>query len=174
MTSSPVFSTIGSASPPIRELRSLEVGDHGDRAAELVRHLADARGALRMLLVRAVREVEPGGVHAGGDERAQLLDRVRRRSERRDDLRPAFRHHAASVAAARRGLRFFARGNAAQPGYSALPPSRSSIRSSWLYFATRSERAGEPVLIWPAPSATARSAIVVSSVSPERCEITVV
>ena len=29
-----------------------------------------------------------------------------------------------------------------------------------------------PVLIWPAFKATAKSAIVVSSVSPERCEIT--
>ena len=48
------------------------------------------------------------------------------------------------------------------------------MRSSWLYFATRSERAGAPVLIWPAFVATARSAIVVSSVSPERCEMTVV
>ena len=61
---------------------------------------------------------------------------------------------------------------ASQPGYSARPPSSSSIRSSWLYFATRSVRAGAPVLIWPAPVATARSAIVVSSVSPERCEMT--
>ena len=42
------------------------------------------------------------------------------------------------------------------------------MRSSWLYFATRSERDGAPVLIWPQPVATARSAIVVSSVSPER------
>ena len=42
------------------------------------------------------------------------------------------------------------------------------MRSSWLYFATRSERAGAPVLICPHPVATARSAIVVSSVSPER------
>src|SRR5680860_1230803 len=42
------------------------------------------------------------------------------------------------------------------------------MRSSWLYFATRSERAGAPVLIWPQLVATARSAIVVSSVSPER------
>ena len=34
--------------------------------------------------------------------------------------------------------------------------------------ATRSERAGAPVLIWPQLVATARSAIVTSSVSPER------
>ena len=41
-----------------------------------------------------------------------------------------------------------------------------------MYFATRSLRAGAPVLIWPVPSATARSAIVASSVSPERCDMT--
>ena len=46
------------------------------------------------------------------------------------------------------------------------------MRSSWLYFATRSLRAGAPVLIWPVPSATARSAIVASSVSPERWDMT--
>ena len=42
------------------------------------------------------------------------------------------------------------------------------MRSSWLYLATRSVRAGAPDLIWPQFVATARSAIVVSSVSPER------
>ena len=46
------------------------------------------------------------------------------------------------------------------------------MRSRRLYLATRSERQGAPVLIWPVPSATARSAIVVSSVSPERWDIT--
>ena len=48
----------------------------------------------------------------------------------------------------------------------------SSMRSSWLYFATRSLRAGAPVLIWPQFVATARSAIVASSVSPLRCDMT--
>ena len=42
------------------------------------------------------------------------------------------------------------------------------MRSNWLYLATRSERAGAPVLICPALTATAISAINVSSVSPER------
>ena len=37
------------------------------------------------------------------------------------------------------------------------------MRSSWLYLATRSPRAGAPVLIWPALVATARSAMNVSS-----------
>src|SRR5262249_7993928 len=56
--------------------------------------------------------------------------------------------------------------SALRPAYVARLPSSSSIRSSWLYFATRSERLAEPVLICPEPVATARSAIVVSSVSP--------
>src|SRR5262249_15637494 len=60
------------------------------------------------------------------------------------------------------------------PGYWASPPSASSMRSSWLYLATRSVRDGAPVLIWPQPVATARSAIVTSSVSPERCDMTAV
>ena len=42
------------------------------------------------------------------------------------------------------------------------------MRSSRLYLATRSLRQGAPVLIWPERVATARSAMVVSSVSPER------
>ena len=51
-------------------------------------------------------------------------------------------------------------------------PSSSSIRRSWLYFAIRSVRRAEPVLICPAFIATARSAMNVSSVSPDRWEIT--
>ena len=62
--------------------------------------------------------------------------------------------------------------NALRPRYRALSPSSPSIRSSRLYLATRSDRDGAPVLIWPVPIATTRSAIVVSSVSPERCETT--
>jgi hypothetical protein len=46
------------------------------------------------------------------------------------------------------------------------------MRRSWLYFASRSERLSEPVLIWPQFVATAMSAMVASSVSPERCEMT--
>src|SRR5579875_582402 len=58
-----------------------------------------------------------------------------------------------------------------RPRNSAVWPSSSSIRRSWLYFAIRSVREAEPVLIWPAPVPTARSAMNVSSVSPERCEM---
>ena len=59
-----------------------------------------------------------------------------------------------------------------QPNKIARAPSSASIASRRLYFATRSERESEPVLIWPQPVATARSAMVESSVSPDRCDIT--
>src|SRR5438094_876851 len=62
--------------------------------------------------------------------------------------------------------------SASPPGNAAASPRSSSILRSWLYLATRSERAGAPVLIWPQLVATARSATVVSSVSPDRCDIT--
>jgi hypothetical protein len=58
------------------------------------------------------------------------------------------------------------------PRYLAEVPNNSSIRRSWLYLAMRSDLEAEPVLISPVFSATARSAMVVSSVSPERWEIT--
>src|SRR5207245_7354747 len=58
------------------------------------------------------------------------------------------------------------------PPYSARSPSCSSMRKSWLYLATRSDRAGAPVLIWPQFVATARSAMVASSVSPLRWDMT--
>src|ERR1019366_9624818 len=57
---------------------------------------------------------------------------------------------------------------ALRPKYMAPEPSSSSMRRSRLYLATRSEREGAPVLIWPIPMATTKSAIVVSSVSPDR------
>jgi hypothetical protein len=46
------------------------------------------------------------------------------------------------------------------------------MRSSWLYLAMRSLRDALPVLIWPTLVATARSAMVASSVSPDRWEMT--
>src|SRR3990172_3586056 len=57
---------------------------------------------------------------------------------------------------------------ASTPGKRAAAPNASSMRRSWLYLAVRSVRDAEPALIWPAFTATARSAIVTSSVSPER------
>merc|ERR1712151_785506 len=56
------------------------------------------------------------------------------------------------------------------PAYVALPPSSSSIRKSWLYFARRSLRHGAPVLICPVRRPTTRSAMKESSVSPDRWE----
>ena len=44
----------------------------------------------------------------------------------------------------------------------------SAMRISSLYLQRRSVREREPVLIWPVPRPTARWAIEVSSVSPER------
>src|SRR5260370_22868272 len=64
------------------------------------------------------------------------------------------------------------RRNAEAPGHDARAPNSSAMRSRRLYLAVRSPRLIEPVLICPAPVATARSAIVVSSVSPERWETT--
>ena len=46
------------------------------------------------------------------------------------------------------------------------------MRRSRLYFARRSERTIEPILIWPAATPTATSAIVASSDSPYRAETT--
>src|SRR3970282_561783 len=60
--------------------------------------------------------------------------------------------------------------NASRAGYPAAVARCSSMRSNWLYLATRSLRPSEPVLICVAVVATAMSAMVVSSVSPERCE----
>ena len=49
----------------------------------------------------------------------------------------------------------------------------SSILNNWLYLHTLSVLDIEPVFICPKSSPTAKSAIVVSSVSPERCEMMV-
>merc|ERR1740130_260985 len=77
----------------------------------------------------------------------------------------SFQAYPPELAAIHAGLR------QSLPAYTALSPSSSSMRMSWLYLALRSERHGAPVLIWPVQSPTARSAMVVSSVSPERCEV---
>src|ERR1700730_5927078 len=104
-------------------------------------------------------------VHRG---RARLKDRIRLarlaqtpsvENYQRRDFRPA--HRAPPV-----------RWKTLEPGETASAPNSSPILISRLYLAVRSPRLNEPVLIWPAPVATARSAIVVSSVSPERWEMT--
>jgi len=60
-----------------------------------------------------------------------------------------------------------------RPAYLIFDPIISSILNNWLYFAVLSDLDIEPVLICIAFFATAISAIIVSSVSPERCEITI-
>src|ERR1700693_3259829 len=64
-------------------------------------------------------------------------------------------------------------GNAERPAKTPAGASSSSISRRRLYFASRSPRQAEPVLIRPALTATARSAIESSEVSPERWETTV-
>ena len=87
------------------ELRALEVGDQRDRTADFGLDRAHPPRPLRVILVRPVREVQPRGIHARGDERAQLLGRVGRRTERRDDLRSACRDHGVQTSHARGGRR---------------------------------------------------------------------
>ena len=71
------------------ELRALEVGDQRERAANLLLRVAQEPNGLRVLLVRAVGEVEAGAVHARVDQRLDRLLVRRRRPDRRDDLRAA-------------------------------------------------------------------------------------
>src|SRR5918999_708860 len=75
--------------------------------------------------------------------------------------------HGRAPRSQRRNLRY-----GADPAYRAVSPRSSSIRTRRLYLAVRSPREGAPALIWPAPVATPRSAMVVSSVSPDRWETT--
>src|SRR5581483_10749319 len=151
------------------ELRALQVGDQRERLLMLALDGANRLRRLGVLLVRPVREVHAERVDARRHELGQDLRCRRRGADGRNDLRsPRVGRHVRQRSYLRE------RGNASQPGYVALDPSCSSMRSSWLYLATRSERAGAPVLIWPVPSATARSAIVESSVSPDRCDMTAV
>src|SRR4030067_870798 len=56
----------------------------------------------------------------------------------------------------------------------AVVPSSSSMRRSWLYLAVLSVLEAEPVFICPALVATLISAMVASSVSPLRREVTAV
>src|SRR5262245_42694314 len=62
---------------------------------------------------------------------------------------------------------------ALRPANVAADPNSSSMRSNWLYLQMRSVRLADPVLICPAAVPTARSAIVESSVSPDRWEMIV-
>ena len=80
------------------ELRPLEVGDQRERAPELGLHHSRERRARGVLLVRAVREVQPDRVHPGLGEGPQHLVRARARPDRRHDLGPPERPlHATQV-----------------------------------------------------------------------------
>src|SRR5690606_1773677 len=144
------------------DLRALEVLEDPDAAAEVLGGLADDVDDVEVVLALAVREVQPEDVDAGLDQPHHDLGRGAGRTQRGDDLRAAPGVRGREVHD----------GNAALPRNLAPAPSSASIASSRLYFATRSERDAEPVLICPAFTATARSAMKVSSVSPLRCEIT--
>lgn len=56
------------------------------------------------------------------------------------------------------------------PAKTALLPSYSSILINWLYLANLSDLHGAPVLIWPVPSPTTKSAMKLSSVYPDLWE----
>src|SRR5581483_10094329 len=165
------------------ELRALEVGDERERPAGVLGGVANQAGPGAMLRVVGVREVQARRVHPGVDQRREPVVLPARGPDRREDLRPPrWRGHTGKGSAG--GHLTFGVFRVAIPVDPSLspcervpagvlrPPSSSSIRSSWLYFATRSVREGAAVLICPTPVATARSAIVVSSVSPERCDMT--
>ena len=99
----------------------------------------------------------------------ELLDHLRigrRRPDRAHDLgaaRPVGRFTAPTRAARRTPP---GRGRARRAQL-LLDPQQLVVLGHAVACAT-----GAPVLIWPQPVATARSAMVVSSVSPERCEMT--
>ena len=84
------------------ELRALEVGDQGERLADLILHLADDLHALGVILVIAVREIEPDRVDAGVDQRTNLIVGRRDRPDGGDDLRPAALGSHGSTLASRR------------------------------------------------------------------------
>src|SRR5580704_4464295 len=150
-----------------------------DKRVLLGPQVLDLSGDLRVLGselidLATVRDVLADGVGQRQRDPAQDDDQDRRAAgelRARGKDRPTVRRSRRPVPA--HWLRAD-RGNAPRPAYAAPSLSSSSIRSSWLYLATRSDRHGAPVLIWPQLSATTRSAIVVSSVSPERWLIIVV
>src|SRR5262249_2635288 len=114
--------------------------------------------------LRGLRDHRPD--RRGGERR----DRERR--DRRDATEPKAHRPTLWPSLGFASLRETCRASFDRPPYTARPPSSASSASRRLYSATRSDRESDPVLICPQPVPTARSAIVVSSVSPERCDIT--
>ena len=96
-------------------LRALEVGDQGERSPGRLLRCPDEPGALAVIVVRSVREVEPRSVHPGRDQPREHVLTGRGGPDRADDLRsPGRRCHRAQASAWPRQR--FARGKAAQPG----------------------------------------------------------
>ena len=78
--------------PPAREaadtqFRPLNVGQNADGPVEFLLHLADHGETPRVILMRAVGEIQPEHVRAGLEQSRQDFWRGARRSERGDDLR---------------------------------------------------------------------------------------
>ena len=74
---------------PDPELGPGQVTEDGHVPAGALGALPDGRGYLGVLLGCAVREVEPGDVHAGGDHLLEDVRALRGGADRRDDLRRA-------------------------------------------------------------------------------------
>ena len=94
------------------ELRPLEVANQRNRLAGPLLCVADELCGLRVVVVRAVREVQPCSVHACVDERPDALRGRGGGTDRGDDLRPARRgldHLPESSAAVSHGTAGFAR-----------------------------------------------------------------
>ena len=95
------------------KLRALQVGDQGDRPARRRLGLAHEAGAHPVVLVVAVRHVEPRAVHAGLDQRRDRLGGRARRGR-------SWRRSSCAGRACVKRRRLGARGNASQPGYTAV------------------------------------------------------
>ena len=87
----PLLQHDGRIEVPNSELRSLKVADEGDRLARALLCVANELRGPGVVVVRAVREVEARRVHARVDQSAHPLGRCRRRPDRGDDLRAAWR-----------------------------------------------------------------------------------
>ena len=107
------------------ELRALQVGEHADRAADLLLETADRIEAGRVVGVRAVREVQPEHVDAGDEQPLDHLGRGRARPDGGNDA-------GAPVAAEPAG---FGNAHGVQMSAGALPaPSEEATQAlSWLF-----------------------------------------
>ena len=103
-----------------------------DLAADLARDLAHQRGAVDVVLRRAVREVEPHDVDAGADHALEHLGRrsTRGRAWRRSWWRGAWRLRIGSSIEQSFALRSCARSRRTRPIGSCEPAARARSRIS--------------------------------------------